>query len=78
MTIGWNKPRGNGNMDAQRALAALRTEWEMYLLEQQDPVVQSWAGTRLVLDGKKAEGEKLLDAAIAKGHATAKELKAVL
>ncbi len=68
----------NGNIDAQRALAALRTEWETYLLEQQDPVVQSWAGTRLVLDGKKAEGEKLLDAAIAKGHATAKELKAVL
>jgi len=68
----------NGNLDAQRALAALRSEWEMYLLEQQDPVVQSWAGTRLVLDGKKAEGEKLLDAAIAKGHDTAKELKAAL
>jgi TonB family protein len=68
----------SGNLDAQRALAALRQEWEMYLLEQQDPVVQSWAGTRLVLDGKKAEGEKLLDAAIAKGHATAKELKAAL
>lgn len=68
----------NGNIDAQRALASLRTEWEMYLLEQQDPVVQSWAGTRLILDGKKAEGEKLLDAAIAKGHATAKELKAAL
>jgi TonB family protein len=67
-----------GNLDAQRALAALQPEWEMYLLKQQDPVVQSWAGTRLILDGKKAEGEKLLDAAIAKGHATAKELKAVL
>lgn len=67
-----------GNIEAQRALAALRPEWELYLLEQQDPVVQSWAGTQLILNGKKAEGEKLLDAAIAKGHTTAKELKAAL
>lgn len=67
-----------GSLDAQRALAALQPEWEMYLLAQQDPVVQSWAGTRLILDGKKAEGEQLLDAAIAKGHTTARELKAVL
>lgn len=67
-----------GNLDAQRALASSRANWEFYLLEQGDPVVQSWAGTRLILDGKKAEGEKLLDAAIAKGHNTAKELKAIL
>lgn len=67
-----------GSIEAQRALAALEPQWEMYLLEQQDPVVQSWAGTALILGGQKAEGEKLLDAAIAKGHATAKELKAAL
>lgn len=67
-----------GNLEAQRALAALRPEWELYLLEQQDPVVQSWAGTALILNGQKVAGEKLLDAAIAKGHATAKELKAAL
>ncbi|WP_306523454.1 TonB family protein [Rheinheimera sp.] len=67
-----------GNLEAQRALAALRLEWELYLLEQQDPVVQSWAGTALILNGQKVAGEKLLDAAIAKGHATAKELKAAL
>ncbi len=67
-----------GNVDAQRYLASMRPDWEKYLLEQQDPVVQSWAGTRLILDGKKAEGEKLLDAAIAKGHVAAKELKAAL
>lgn len=67
-----------GSLEAQRALAALQPQWEMYLLEQQDPVVQSWAGTALILNGQKAQGEKLLDAAIAKGHATAKELKAAL
>ncbi len=67
-----------GNLEAQRALAALRLEWELYLLEQQDPVVQSWAGTALILNGQKVAGEKLLDEAIAKGHTTAKELKAAL
>ncbi len=67
-----------GNVEAQRAMAALWPEWELYLLEQQDPVVQSWAGTRLILKGQQAEGNKLLDAAIAKGHQTAKELKAAL
>lgn len=67
-----------GNLDAQRFLASLRPDWETYMLEQQDPVVQSWAGTRLILEGHQAEGEKLLDAAIAKGHSTAKELKAAL
>lgn len=67
-----------GNVEAQRAMASLRPDWEMYMLEQQDPVVQSWAGTRLIIDGNKAAGEKLLDAAIAKGHAAAKELKAAL
>jgi len=67
-----------GSIEAQRAMAASRTDWELYLLEQQDPVVQSWAGTQLILNGQTAEGEKLLDAAIAKGHATAKELKATL
>jgi TonB family protein len=67
-----------GSIEAQRAMAALRADWELYLLEQQDPVVQSWAGTQLILNGQKAEGEKLLDAAIAKGHSTAKELKATL
>ncbi len=72
------KAARGGNLEAQRALAAYRPDWEKYLLEQQDPVVQSWAGTRLILDGKKAEGEKLLDAAIAKGHVAAKELKAAL
>jgi TonB family protein len=68
----------NGHKEAQHELAFEGSEWETYLLEQKDPLVQTWVGARLVLDGKKAEGQQLLDAAIAQGYQDATLIKADL
>ncbi len=68
----------NGHKKAQHELAFEGSEWETYLLEQKNPLVQTWVGARLVLDGKKAEGQQLLDAAISQGYQDATVIKADL
>lgn len=65
----------NGNLEAQRVMAASDSRWENYLLSQQDGEVMAWAGTRLILEGQREQGMQLLEQAIAKNYAPAKEMK---
>lgn len=74
----WRMAAKNGNIEAQRQLAAFSPQWENYLLKQNDPQVQTWSGVREILQGNKAAGLLLLDKAIAQNYATAAELKAAL
>ncbi|MEO3867143.1 TonB family protein [Rheinheimera fenheensis] len=71
----WEQAAKNGNLEAQRVMAAHNTQWENYLLSQQDGEVMAWAGTRLILDGQREQGMQLLEQAIAKNYAPAKEMK---
>ena len=71
----WEQAAKNGNLDAQRVMAAYDRQWEQYLLNQQDAEVMAWAGTRLMLEGQREQGIALLEQAIAKNYAPAKEMK---
>ena len=71
----WEQAAKNGNLEAQRIMAAYDTQWENYLLAQQDGEVMAWAGTRLILEGQREQGMQLLEQAIAKNYAPAKEMK---
>lgn len=71
----WDQAAKNGNHEAQRTIAAYDRRWESYLLEQQDPVVMAWTGTKMILEGEREKGMALLDAAIAKKYEPAAELK---
>lgn len=74
----WTMAAKNGNLEAQRQLAMLSETWENYLLQANDPQVQAWNGVRKILQGDKAEGQLLLDKAIAQNYEVAAELKAAL
>lgn len=74
----WTMAAKNGNLDAQRQLAMMSETWENYLLQANDPQVQAWNGVRKILQGDKAEGQLLLDKAIAQNYQVAAELKAAL
>lgn len=74
----WSIAAKNGNLDAQRQLAMMSETWENYLLQANDPQVQAWNGVRKILQGDKAEGQLLLDKAIAQNYQVAAELKAAL
>lgn len=71
----WDKAAKNGSKEAQRIMAAYDKRWERYLLEQEDAEAMAWVGSRLLLEGQRAKGLALLDAAIAKQYQPAKELK---
>lgn len=71
----WEQAAKNGNLEAQRIMAAYDKQWENYLLSQQDGEVMAWAGTRLILEGQREQGMQLLEQAIAKNYAPAKEMK---
>lgn len=71
----WELAAKNGNSQAQRIMAAYSNDWERYLLAQQDGEVMAWAGTRLILEGQREQGMQLLEQAIAKNYAPAKEMK---
>lgn len=71
----WEQAAKNGNLDAQRVMAAYDRQWEQYLLSQKDAEVMAWAGTRLMLEGQREQGLALLEQAIAKNYAPAKEMK---
>lgn len=49
----WEQAAKNGNLDAQRVMAAYDAQWENYLLSQQDAEVMAWTGTRLIIDGQR-------------------------
>ncbi len=68
----------NGHKEAQRLMAARSTEWESYLLQQNDAVIQTWAGVSKILKGEQEQGQLLLDKAVAQQYEVAAELKAVL
>lgn len=74
----WTMAAKNGNLAAQRQLAMISESWENYLLQRNDPQVQAWSGVRKILQGNKAEGQLLLDKAVAQNYETAAELKAAL
>lgn len=74
----WSMAAKNGSLDAQRQLAAFSPQWENYLLQNNDPQVQTWSGVRKILQGDKQEGQLLLDKAIAQNYGLATELKAAL
>lgn len=71
----WEQAAKNGNLDAQRIMAAYEKQWEEYLLNQQDAEVMAWTGTRLILEGQREQGMQLLEQAIAKNYQPAKEMK---
>ncbi|MBV2130978.1 TonB family protein [Arsukibacterium indicum] len=71
----WEQAAKNGNKDAQRIMAAYDKQWEEYLLSQQDAEVMAWTGTRLILEGQRDQGIKLLEQAIAKNYKPAAEMK---
>ena len=71
----WQQAAKNGDLDAQRVMAAYDPQWEQYLLAQQDGEVMAWAGTRMFLNGQRAQGIALLDKAIAKNYNLAEEMR---
>lgn len=71
----WEQAAKNGELDAQRIMAAYDRQWERYLLEQQDAQVMAWAGSRMILDGERKKGLALLELAVAKNYQPAKEMK---
>ncbi|MDP5144730.1 TonB family protein [Rheinheimera baltica] len=71
----WEQAAKNGNLDAQRVMAAYDAQWENYLLSQQDAEVMAWTGTRLIINGQREQGMALLEQAIAKNYQPAKEMK---
>jgi TonB family protein len=71
----WQQAAKNGSVEAQRVMAAYDKQWENYLLARQDEEVMAWTGTRLILEGQREQGMLLLEQAIAKNYAPAKEMK---
>lgn len=71
----WEQAAKNGNVEAQRVMAAYDKQWEDLLLAQQDAEVMAWAGTRLILEGQREQGMALLEQAIAKNYQPASEMK---
>ncbi|GAB2928531.1 energy transducer TonB [Rheinheimera gaetbuli] len=71
----WQQAARNGNHQAQRIMAGYDLQWEQYLVLQQDPQTMAWAGVRLMTEGKREQGMALLEQAIAKNYAPAKEMK---
>lgn len=71
----WEQAAKNGNIDAQRIMAAYDKQWEDYLLSKDDAEVMAWTGTRLILEGQREHGMQLLEQAIAKNYEPATELK---
>lgn len=71
----WEQAARNGNRDAQRMMSAYDEHWEAYLLAEQDAEIMAWKATRMILEGQKEAGGKLLEQAIAQNHAIAKALK---
>ncbi|WP_164852193.1 energy transducer TonB [Rheinheimera riviphila] len=70
----WKTAAKNGDLRAQRFLAAHDKEWENYLLTKDDPQVQTWVGARMILDGDTANGKALLAKAREQNYALAQEL----
>ena len=71
----WEQAAKNGNVEAQRVLAAYKPQWEAYMLSKQDAEVMAWVGTRMMLDGQHEQGIQYLDQAIAKNYEVADELR---
>lgn len=77
----WTLAAKNGDRRAQQILATTDPQWEDYLLQQQDPVVQAWLGTKLLLSTEataRARGKALLDAAVTQNSALARQIKQIL
>lgn len=64
----------NGNVAAQRIVAATNIEWEEYRAEQGDAQFQAWLGARLYLAGETKQGKAWLQKAAEQDSALAKEL----
>jgi hypothetical protein len=71
----WSEAAKNGDPDAQRVMATFNKDWEQHLINQQDAEAMAWAGTKLLLAGKRQQGLQLLDQAIAKNYPLASVLK---
>lgn len=71
----WEQAAKNGNKDAQRIMAAYDKQWETFLLSLNDAEVMAWTGSRLILEGQREQGIKLLEQAIAQNYKPATELK---
>lgn len=71
----WEEAAKNGNLEAQRVMAFYDKQWERYLLNQQDAEIMAWVGTQMLLDGEHKQGMVLLEQAIAKNYAPAKDMK---
>ncbi|GHG59698.1 hypothetical protein GCM10010919_02460 [Alishewanella longhuensis] len=71
----WEQSAKNGNVHAQRIMAAYDRQWEDYLLAQQDAEVLAWAGSRLILEGERERGMQFLEQAIAQNYKPAAEMK---
>lgn len=71
----WKAAAKNGDLRAQRFLAATSQQWEDYLLSKDDPQVQTWVGARMLLDGDAKSGKALLAKAQQQNYPLALELK---
>ncbi|WP_052750299.1 energy transducer TonB [Arsukibacterium sp. MJ3] len=71
----WEQAAKNGNLDAQRIMAAYDRQWENYLLSLNNAEVMAWTGTRLILEGQREQGMQLLEQAIAKNYKPAAQMK---
>lgn len=71
----WEQSAKNGNIHAQRIMAAYDRQWENYMLAQNDAEVLAWAGTRLILEGQRERGMHMLERAIAMNYELATEMK---
>jgi|JI7StandDraft_1071085.scaffolds.fasta_scaffold00691_6 TonB family protein len=77
----WSLAAKNGNRRAQQILATKDPQWENYLIQQQDPAVQAWLGTKLLISTEasaRARGKALLDAAVAQNSVVARQIKQIL
>ena len=71
----WKTAAKNGDLRAQRFLAATEKQWEDYLLSKDDPQVQTWVGARMLLDGDSVTGKALLTKAQQQNYPLALDLK---
>ena len=70
----WEQAAKNGDLRAQRVMAASAPDWQAWLLRQNDPQVQTWQGVKLILSGNTATGTALLRQAKAQDYPVAKQL----
>lgn len=71
----WEQAAKNGSLEAQRIFGARDEGWNQYLLTQQNGEAMAWTGVKLVIEGQREEGMRLLEQAIQNNYKIATDMK---